>query len=942
MKSILSALFIAASLMACQHNSAKRNDQAPEQSFELPFTQFTLDNGLQVIMHVDRSDPVVAVALTAHVGSAREKAGRTGFAHLFEHLLFLESENLGKGGLDAMSARIGGSGANGSTSRDRTNYFQTVPSDALEKMLWAEADKLGFFINTVTEPVLAKEKQVVKNEKRQGIDNQPYGHTQLVIGNNLYQPDHPYHWQVIGSLEDLQQATLDDVKEFFNRWYVPNNVTLVIAGDFDVAQAKAWVHHYFDEIKRGPEVLPLDKRPAGLSSSKSLYYEDNFATVPELTYVWPTVPNYHPDSYALNVLANFLSEGKTAPLNQVLVDQLKLTANVSTYQFGSELAGEFGLVVRAFDGVDLDQVAKGVDTALANFASKGISLQDLNRIKAGQETAFYNGIESVLGKAFQLAQYNIFAGDPAYINEDIKHIQNVTVSDVMYVYRKYLGNRHRVQTSFVPQGQPQLALKDAQLAAVKEEVVVAGQEDSFDPSMTASYEPTPSKIDRSIEPPYGPAPELKIPVIWQSHLTSGLKVLGTENGEVPLVQISARIKGGQLNESLDLLGTSNLLSELLQKGTRSKTTAELEYAINDLGANISIDADQDSIYISATSLAKNYPAVMELITEMLLEPRWDEGEFELIKEETINLIRQQQSSPVAIANQQFNQLIYGTNHVFAHNLLGSEQTVEKITMQHMQDYYHKHLAPKLTSFRVVGAVDQATVERSLQPLNEQWSNTAVAPKTWPQFQTVETPSIYFYDIPDAKQSQLRIGYPALAFTDDDFYPANIMNYRLGGGGFASQLTQQLRETKGYTYQVFSAFNGTDVAGPFQIGSGVRTNVTTEAVALILNILKDYGKNYSAEDLAVSQSFLLKSNARRFETLGAKLNMISTMDRYDLDADYIQQRRQQVEQISVAEIKRLATEYLNQERLVIFIAGDAKTQLPGLKALGLGEVVLLNP
>src|SRR5688500_14435765 len=279
---------------------------AQKPSFKISYEKFTIPNGLQDVFHIDRSDPVVAVSLTAHVGSAREKEGRTGFAHLFEHLLFLESENLGKGGLDKMSARIGGSSANGSTNRDRTNYFQTVPNDALEKMLWAEADKLGWFINTVTEPVLEKEKQVVKNEKRQGVDNAPYGHTSYVIDKALYPADHPYNWQVIGSLDDLQRATLADVKEFFRRWYVANNVTLVVAGDFDTAQAKAWVEKYFNEIKPGEAVPRLPKRPGVLKQTVSFYHEDNFATVPQLTRTWPSVEFYHPDSYPLAVLVNYL------------------------------------------------------------------------------------------------------------------------------------------------------------------------------------------------------------------------------------------------------------------------------------------------------------------------------------------------------------------------------------------------------------------------------------------------------------------------------------------------------------------------------------------------------------------------------------------------------------------------------------------------------------
>jgi len=354
-------------------------------SFKIDFEQFKLDNGLNVIFHIDRSDPIVAVALTSHVGSAREIEGRTGFAHLFEHLLFLESENLGKGGLDKLSARIGGSGANGSTSRDRTNYFQTVPKDALEKMLWAEADKLGFFINTVTEPVLAKEKQVVKNEKRQAIDNVPYGHANYVIGKNLYPPSHPYNWQVIGSLEDLQNATLQNVKDFYKRWYVPNNVTLVVAGDFDVNQAKKWVKKYFSEIQKGPEIEPLQKQPVNLTATKNLFHEDNFAKVPELRMVWPTVYQFHPDSYALTILANYLSDGKKAPFNTVLIDDQKLTSNVVMRQFGSEIAGEYHLIVRANAETDLNDVRDAVDAAFEKFEQEGITENELKRIKAQQD-----------------------------------------------------------------------------------------------------------------------------------------------------------------------------------------------------------------------------------------------------------------------------------------------------------------------------------------------------------------------------------------------------------------------------------------------------------------------------------------------------------------------------------------------------------------------------
>jgi len=771
--------------------SCAKETTSETTEFKVDFEKFTLDNGLQVILHVDRSDPVVAVALTSHVGSAREIEGRTGFAHLFEHLLFLESENLGKGGLDKMSARIGGSGANGSTSRDRTNYFQTVPKDALEKMIWAEADKLGFFINTVTEPVLAKEKQVVKNEKRQGVDNRPYGHNFYVIDTNLYPEGHPYSWEVIGSLEDLQNATLQDVKDFYNRWYVPNNVTLTIAGDFDVAQAKQWVEKYFSEIKRGEDIPKMEKQPVTLSETKKLYYEDNFARAPQLTLTWPGVHNYHPDSYALEVLATYLSQGKKAPLYEVLVEDEKLSDNINVFQYNSEIAGQFMMQVTAFSETNLQNVLSGINKGLAKFEAEGISESDLNRIKAGQETSFYNSLSSVLGKGFQLAQYEIFAGDPGFVNQDVKNILAVTADDVMRVYNTYVKDKNFVATSFVPKGQKELALNDSKLADVVEEPIIDGAEETFDASIAAEYERTPSSFDRSIEPPYGESPDVKVPDVWKDELSSGIKVFGIENNEVPLVQFEIQLRGGMLLENQEKIGVSNLLADLMTKGTANKTPEELENAIETLGASINARASKENITISGNTLAKNYDKTMALVQEILLQPRWDEKEFDLLKQSTLAQIERQKAQPNSIANNQFDKLIYGENHILSHDNLGAKASVNAITLDDLKAYYNNFISPSITKFHVVGAISKDKVTTSLTDLNSNWTPKIV------EFPNIADPlapdasKVYFYDVPGAKQSVLSFGYPALAATDADYYPASLLNYRLGGGGFASQLTQQL-------------------------------------------------------------------------------------------------------------------------------------------------------
>jgi len=934
-------IFLSVILSIFVYSGCTSNPSKQAVNFKVDYEKFTLDNGLEVVFHTDYSDPVVAIALTAHVGSAREIEGRTGFAHLFEHLLFLESENLGKGGLDKMSARIGGSGANGSTSRDRTNYFQTVPMDALEKILWAEADKLGWFINTVTDQVLAKEKQVVKNEKRQSGDNQPYGHNSYVIDKALYPADHPYNWQVIGSLEDLQNATLQNVKDFYNRWYVPNNVTLVVAGNFDPAEAKSLVKKYFDEIPSGEEVKDMQVKPGVIAETVKLYHEDNFARVPQLTMAWPTVELYHPDSYALNVLSNYLSRGKGAPFYKVLVEEQELTSNTSMFNRTSEIAGQLHLTIRAYADKDLDEVAQAVDAAFAKFESEGISQKELDRIKAIQETSFYNRLSSVLGKGFELAQYNIFANNPGFVETDVNNILAVTIEDVVRVYNKYLKGQNYIATSFVPRGRLEQALVGSLKAEVVEEKIVQGAEESFDASIQAEYERTPSTFDRTKEPPSGIAPEISIPNIWESELDNGLKIYGIPNSEVPLVRFNIVLEGGLLLDDINKVGVANLVGRLMTQGTKNRTPQELESTIQQLGASITVRAGRENIVISGNTLSRNYKQTLDLVQEILLEPRWDQKEFQLLKQSVISSIRQQEANPNSIASNAYNLLLFGKDNILSQNTLGSITSVNSITLEDLKIYYEANFSPTIAKMHIVGDIDSRTVMNSLNSLNDNWKAKEV---TMPKIDLPKTPSksqVYFFDVPDAKQSVLRLGYAALKVTDKDFYPATVMNYILGGGGFASQLTQQLREGKGYTYGIGSGFRGSKNSGSFSIGSGVRSNVTYESVELVKDIVANYGADFTEQDLEVTKGFLIKSNARALETANSKLSMLQNISTYGWDYDYTKQREDIVKNMSVEDIQALAKKYLDTNKMIWLVVGDAKTQMKGLEKLGFGKPILIN-
>ncbi|MGB7841583.1 MAG: insulinase family protein, partial [Salinimicrobium sp.] len=608
----------------------------------------------------------------------------------------------------------------------------------------------------------------------------------------------------------------------------------------------------------------------------------------------------------------------------------------------SELAGQFMLQVRAYDGIDLDSVYKAVQQTFIKFEKEGISEKDLKRIKAGQETAFYNSLSSVLGKGFQLAQYEIFADDPGMINKEVGKILAVTPEDVMRVYNKYIKDQNYVMTSFVPKGEKELALENAVKAEVEEEKIVMGAEEEVNPDQEAAYERTPSSFDRTVEPSYGNSPEVKVPEVWKQKLSSGMEIYGITNKEVPLVQFNLNLKGGMLLENKDKLGVSNLLADLLTKGTANKTPKELEEAIELLGANIYVYASDDSFEISGSTLAKNFEPTVDLIEEILLEPRWDKEEFALAKQQVISRIQQEKASPNSIAANEFKKLIYGEGNILSNNNLGTEASVENIKLDDLKDYYNRNLSPQLASFLVVGDIQQEKAVALAKDLASKWpvKNVKIPEVSVPK--APEQSQVYFYNVPGAKQSVLMFGYPALAETNADYYPATIMNYRLGGGGFASQLTQELREGKGYTYGIRSGFKGSTYPGPFVISSGVRSNITYEATSLVKQILENYPDSFDQQDLEVTKGFMIKSNARKFETMGSKLNMLRDMSNYDWKEDFVKQQEETVKEITVEQIKELARQYVNPGKMYYLIVGDAETQLDRLEQLGFGKPVLLNP
>jgi zinc protease len=935
LKSILFKGYILSGLLLCLSCNLDNNSNA---NLAIEFEKYTLTNGLQVVLHSDASDPVVSLAIQYGVGSNREKTGRTGFAHLFEHMLFQESENVPQ---DQFFKKIQDAGGtlNGGTWKDGTIYYEVVPKNALEMVMWLESDRMGYLINTVTEAAFYNQQEVVQNEKRQRVDNNPYGHTSWVLDKAIYPEGHPYNWQVIGELEDLQNATVEDVKEFYDKYYGPNNATLVLAGDFEKNDAKNLIEKYFGEIKRRQEVEPLEPQPVTLSQIKRLYHEDNFATAPQLNMVWPTLQQYTDDAYALDFLGQLLSQGKKAPMYKILVKEKELTSRVGAYNNSQEIAGEFSISVTANSGKNLAEVETAIFEAFDLFESEGVLERDVERIKAGLETDFYNGISSVLGKSFQLAQYNVFAGDPGFITQDIENIKAVTKEDILRVYETYIKDKPFVLTSFVPKGQLDLAAKNSVMAAVVEEEI----KENLDVEVIERNNEvikTPSNFDRSIEPGQGVSPKLNIPESWSATTANQMKVLGVEQTELPLVNFSLIIDGGHMLDSFDKNGVANLMTDIMMEGTANRTPQELEEAIELLGASINMRTGNEAITISGNTLVRNFRETMDLVEEILLNPRWDEEELKRIKLSTINSIKRSSANPNVVSRNVRNKVLYGEKHMLAYPISGSVTSVETITMNDLKSFYENYFSPSVSRFHIVGNIDKEEVLTVLEDLESKWAVKEVSIPTYPLPEKRDKASLYFVDIPNAKQSVIDIGYLSMARTDSDFFAATVMNYKLGGS-FSGNVNLILREEKGYTYGARTGFSGTKTPGTFSASSSVRTNTTYESVQIFKEEIEKYKNGITQEDLDFTKNALIKSNARRFESQYSLLNMLQNISAYNLSSDYIAEEEQIIENMTLEQHKLLANKYLDATEMGYLVVGDAATQFENFKNAVFDEVILLD-
>ena len=912
-----------------------------EKDFSLPYEKFVLDNGLQVVLHEDKSDPIVSVAIQYHVGSAREKPGKTGFAHLFEHMLFQRSEHLGRNEFFKKIGELGGS-FNGATGPDGTVYYETVPRDALEKVLWMESDRMGFFINTVTRKGLEREIDVVSNEKRQN-ENRPFGQSNGMMLKQFYPEGHPYRWPVIGSIADLHGATVDDIKQFYRKYYAPNNATLVVAGDFDRREVEAMIRKYFGEIPAREEVEPVRPIPVQLEKTSKYVLEDRFANAPGLEMNFSGAEQFHPDAYPLRILALLLSYGKNAPFYKVLVEDNKLASYVNVASSSLELSGQVSVSVKAYKETDLNTVYRGIQEAFERFEQEGIRDNDLERMKIMQETMLYNVMMSLESKTQALARNNVFAGRPDQMVIDLAHYQAVTKEEVMRVYRKYVRGKHFVALSTVPQGQTSLALTGSVVVRPDEDSPVGQKLVADEGAVTDDdpYEYTPSVFDRSVEPPLlANTPESAMPPVWTGEMSKGMKVKGMAYTELPVVQFAVYLNSGMLCEPKGKSGLARLTAAVLNCGTRTKTPEELEVALGLLGARVSFGVSTERMQLSGSCLKKNFPQVLRLVEEMLLEPRWDETALELARKRMIGNIRQSSTEPKVLARHVFRQMMYGPENVLSNSALASEKEVAAITMEDIKTFYKTHIVPGQATFDFVGGYEKKEVMKFLQPLARTWTTGGASQERLNLNFMAPQAKVYFVDYPGAKQSYILLGCPAMPKASNDYYPAKMVNQLLGASSNAL-LFDVLRLQHGYTYGAYSFFDCGKYANEFRATSSVQAAYTLEAMQLFKSCISTYGEQFTEQSLVKTKDAMFKENAAAFEMPDARLDLLSEMTVDGLPVDDLKRQEQLLKRMTLPEAKACIRNWLDYDRMFFVVVGDAASQLDRIRKSGLGEVKVVD-
>ncbi len=879
------------------------------------FEKFTLPNGLQVILHVDRKLPIVHVNEWFHVGSKNERVGRTGFAHLFEHMMFQGSTNA-SGEYFTYAERAGANlregGVNGTTNHDRTNFFVTAPSANLENLLWLESDRLATLADATTKEKLDNQRDVVKNERRQSLENVPYGRWYPLALGNLFPGGHPYSWPVIGSMEDLTAASLDDVKEFFHRYYAPNNLSLVIAGDFDPADAKKLVEKYFGGIPPGPALDRPARNIPALTSERVVEVADRVSQ--ERVYMVWAAPEYFGDGdAALDIVARLLTDGLSSRLSKALVYDRQLCTAVNAFTINGEIASAFVVVASARPGATLPQIESIITDELATLAKTGPTAAELERAKTKNEFAFISGLETIGGfggKADLLNQYNTFLGDPGKFDEDLARHRHLTIADVKTTTDRWLNTRNRVLIQFHPE---------------------------------TSSRPSETTLDRSKAPALGEDRAFHAPEVQTTRLDNGLDLFVVERKDLPKVAVTLATRAGAIADTSEKSGLSAMVARTIDLGTTTHKALDIEDALGDLGTGLTGSTGREYATLSFEVLSRNLGAAMAIVSDVVQHPVFPESEVKREKARQLDLLAQQNKNPTAIAPRVRNILAFGLDHPYGRPTQGLTRTVESISREDLVAFHHDRWKPGGSALIFVGNVSLDEATKLAREHFGAWTGGAPAEIAMPEPKPAPAGRLYLVDHQDAAQTVVTQLLPAPKRQTSDIDSLRLVDAVWGGGGFGTRLNLNLRENKGYSYGVFSVMLQWEHSGVWYASGGVQTNKTKESIVEFDKEMKAIAGNkpISDDEFTVARVRRIRGYAQQFESYTRVAGLIADLWADHLPMTEFQREYDATNKATLPEVLAAARKYASPDKATLLLVGDRAKIEPGLKELNLGEIVLLD-
>ena len=879
---------------------------------EIKYESFKLDNGLTVIVHEDKKVPMVAVNVWYHVGSKNEKLGKTGFAHLFEHLMFNGTENYNNEYFEPFE-KIGSTDQNGTTNSDRTNYFQNVPTNALDLALWMESDRMGHLLGVVDQEKLDEQRGVVQNEKRQG-ENQPYGKAFTRISESAFPKGHPYSWSTIGSMDDLDAASLKDVQDWFKTYYGPNNAVLALAGDIDLETAKLKVAKYFGDIPSGPPLIKPEKWIAKRSEEKR---EVMFDDVPQarIYKIW-NVPERDTEAAAhFDLASSVLVGGKNSPLYKELVYEKQIATSVSSFYYDREIAGMFFIVADVVAGIDPADVESAMDDVMATFIKRGPNPKLLKAEKTKILAGFIRGIQRIGGfggKSDLLATCQTYTGDPGCYQKNAAYLDAVTPSKMKATFAEWIDDTPYVLT-ILP---------------------------------TDKYTVGETDLDRSSGVPYPTQKvEFQFPKLQTATLSNGAKVVLAQRKGVPLVELNFQFNFGYAQENNDELGYTNFMMGMLNEGTKKYSSLEFDEVLDSLGSNLGFGSGLDTSVATLSSLKANLSQTLDLAKEALINPTFPEKEIERIKKETLAGIIQEENRPASIAYRNIGKLLYGDNHPYGKPLTGSgiSETISSITRANIMDVHSRAINSAHLTFAVAGDIEMKELVDLLESKFGDWSaNSDSGLKTLTTVELPDNRTVYLIDKPNAQQSYIVAGQLLPPSATDEEIEIDYMNYAIGGS-FTARLNMNLREDKSWSYGVRTRLGDAKGQRAMLVTAPVQTDKTSESMAEIVKEYSDYlsTKPITQDELAKGKASKTLRLPGQFETLGALKGGVSGIVTYDRDLDYLDQLPALLDEPSLTQVQAKAQKYIKPNQWTWLIVGDLSKIEEPIRALGLGEVKVIK-